>query len=369
MGGGVTVLVADLGLFASGWPSWVRDHPSLLSAALGVGLSLILWGAFFPAKERGEGSLQSVDTGNFAGRDNAGTQIGGSVIGTDALEKILKASRSPTTQSRLHIQSAEYISTENPRKRADVTECLRSLVVDDKLILEIQNHNFVASNGTNYVPIDFHTGTKKKLHVAYSFNNGPLQEVTQLEGTDLIIPQPQAKDTLLGVPNLHFGFSRTMARIVHPSFVFSDSGDECLTVSVQNLPALKGNFAQFLDIVSTLVFTSATGQRTVVSRACWLDHKWSEIRLDVGEMENILIGFPQGETWEAFHNPNDDRRVDTYFKNVQERSVNWYDGASFTVDVQIVSMGAKTRGQTLAHRQFKLTRSGIAYNARWIDET
>jgi hypothetical protein len=267
----------------------------------------------------------------------------------------------------LHIQSAEYISIGNPRKRADVTECLRSLIVDDKLILEIQNHNFIASNGKNYVPKDFHVGNKKKLSVAYSFNNGPLQEVTQFEGTDLIIPQPQSRDTLVRVPNLHFGFSRTKARIVHPSFVFSDSGKECLTVSVQNLPASEGGFAPFLDVVSTVVFTSVTGQRTVIGRACWLDCKWSEIRLDVGEMQNLLIGFPGDETWESFHNPNDDRRVNTYFKNVQERSVNWYDGASFTVDVQIVSMGTETRGQTLGQRRFKLTRSGIAYNARWIE--
>src|ERR1700722_5497258 len=70
------ILFPDLVLLASGWPSWVRDHPWILWAALALGFALILWGIVMPSKENGESPVQSVSSGNIVGRDNSGKLIG-----------------------------------------------------------------------------------------------------------------------------------------------------------------------------------------------------------------------------------------------------------------------------------------------------
>ncbi len=355
---------------------WVKDHQAG-SLWLGIALlcgcvfSLIFWIA---TGEKSSGRLKQ--TGNIAGRDNAGTQIDRSIIGDSAIEKLLRASRPSQDSSRLFIESANYLSTEDRTRNVDVTECLRALVADDKLTLEIQNHNFIA-NGTNYVPKDPHTGEKKQLRVVYSFNNGPLQAVVEPEGAVLRLPQPETRieDPKPKLPNLKLELVRTKALLDDEGvYRYSESGDECIAVIVHNHPATKSESA--LDAKSTfasLTFMHGTS-RTYVDRACWLDHEENEIWIDVSTTAKILIGFPFKKqfTWESANNPNRFERSTSDWNrppilDLEERLLPWHDGSSITVDVRVISNATATKGTTLAHRRMRLDRYSVSYHGEWVE--
>jgi hypothetical protein len=53
---------------------------------------------------------------------------------------------------------------------------------------------------------------------------------------------------------------------------------------------------------------------------------------------------------------------------LEKRTINWGDGASYIVHVLIISndQGA-TQGETFAHRQFKLECKGDSYSANMLE--
>ncbi len=99
----------------------------------------------------------------------------------------------------------------------------------------------------------------------------------------------------------------------------------------------------------------------------------NEIAIDVGETEHVLVGLPTaGDEWVTYNNPN---RVNLRAREhwaptdeLEKRTINWADGASYIVDVRIISNDrGTTQGETFAHRQFKLERKGIAYSAKMLE--
>jgi hypothetical protein len=165
-------------------------------------------------------------------------------------------------------------------------------------------------------------------------------------------------------------------RFVRPGF--RPSNGHSLCILVKNAPAAQGEYAAVArNIFTVLQFTStiSTGRATHVGRAYWIQHEENEITISLGDTAHILIGFPEGQNWAAFHNPNEPAKGRTNFraavefdrdmKEAEKRPFDWYDGATFDVDVRIVSSSS---GQTLAHRQFLLARNGIKYTAKWKDQ-
>lgn len=71
-GAGGAVVLASVGLFASGWPSFITTHVWIPLAVFGVGIVLCALGFFVPEKERSPYSAAQLA---HAGRDNLGQQI------------------------------------------------------------------------------------------------------------------------------------------------------------------------------------------------------------------------------------------------------------------------------------------------------
>ena len=104
-----------------------------------------------------------------------------------------------------------------------------------------------------------------------------------------------------------------------------------------------------------------------------MDKDSNEISIDVGETEHILVGLlTSSDEWVTYHNPN---RVNLSARELwdspdelEKRTINWGDGASYIVDVRIISndRGA-TLVKTFAHRQFVLKRQGITYSAEMLE--
>jgi hypothetical protein len=108
-----------------------------------------------------------------------------------------------------------------------------------------------------------------------------------------------------------------------------------------------------------------------VNRACWIDKESHDISIEVGETEHILVGLPAtGDEWVTYNNPN---RVNLLMREYwdppnefERRAINWGHGASYIVDVRIIS-NYRGLGETFAHRQFKLERKGNAYSAEMLE--
>jgi hypothetical protein len=250
-GAGALMVSALLTLVSMTGTQWVKDHPR---GVLALGLALLLGAVaclVFWSLTNEKKPAHLTNEGAFAARDNKGTQISGSIIGDDALEKILKASLQAKAPSRLHIQSAEYVSIDDPTKFVHVTECLRQLIDDDQLVFEIQNHNFVA-NGRNYVPRDIHTGHRKKLCVAYSFNNGPLQVMAELEGAILRLPQSETSNLpKKSLPVLDLAFSEGDLEVSDTGTAFTNvGGEKCYSIRVHNRRAAARQVAHRADSLS-----------------------------------------------------------------------------------------------------------------------
>lgn len=247
---------------------------------------------------------------NSAGRDNNGLQIGGSVIGSDALKEILKsASPSVTsiTNDRLYIHHAEYISTKDPSRRCDVTDCLRELVVDNRLVLEIYNHSFITRTGKNCVPEDPHPQETKKLVVTYSFDNGPLCVLERMEREKLELPgiSAPAKHQL---PRISLSLSKDGTVQVFDTHIdFAKAGGKrCDVIVVHSQPGRDGEEAPVARRISARLTFSPSGssRATFVDRACWVGKMENEISLHPGDTEYILLRIAGDEEWITYSNPN-----------------------------------------------------------------
>lgn len=86
------------------------------------------------------------------------------------------------------IESANYRSIDGEGNNYDVDDCLRKMVTGDSLVLDIENHNFVAG-GHNFVPEDPKRGTPKRLQVTYSYKNGKRITAERPEGTRFVLPE------------------------------------------------------------------------------------------------------------------------------------------------------------------------------------
>jgi hypothetical protein len=299
----VTSAVFQIAIVVS--DGWIRAHlPPYMPYLWGLCVVLWVWWAiakFMSDRSDSAPSRPFENHGNLAGRDNTGAQISHSVIGDSALEKLLKVA-APATQppSRLYINSAEYLSTEDPTRRMDVTECLRLLIVDDKLVLEIQNHNFVAG-GKNYVPKDPHPYRKKKLHVVYSFNNGPLSEIEQLEETTLRLPQIKA-GTVAPPASLHVEKPEfNLLHRTHISWQLAAPGIVGEVVLgavawVHNVTPDEGEKAKSIDsAIASVVYRGHNRILASVPTAYWLGESANEVDIRVGQRRGILLGIlPNG---------------------------------------------------------------------------
>lgn len=90
--------------------------------------------------------------------------------------------------SKLVIQSADYRAIAQGGNTCDVTECLQKMIKGDSLILQIENHNFVA-DGKNYVPVDPYYGELKRLRVVYYFDGGSPRVAERPEHKQIVLPE------------------------------------------------------------------------------------------------------------------------------------------------------------------------------------
>jgi hypothetical protein len=299
---GFPVLLADIGLAGSGYSEWVMKHPSLLWIVGGVSGILTLMGLFLPREQEQDPPQPVVVDKN---KQEIGTVAGGSASAA----------------------------------RGSATASANQMTV---------NFNSVPA----FLPADTPQASPETPPV------GHRRAVPRLE---LSFVQPEVFQ------------DHGVFRFVRPGF--RPSNGHSLCILVKNSPAAQGEYAAVAhNIFTVLEFTSPTsaGRATHVGRAYWLLHEANEITISLGDTAHILIGFPEGDEWVAYHNPNEPVKGRVNFraaaewdgdwKEPEKRPFDWYDGATFDVDVRIVSSSS---GQTLAHRQFLLVRNGIGYSAKW----
>jgi hypothetical protein len=373
-GTGALMACAFITLISMTGTQWVKDHPTgtmWLGVALLVG-SIFCFMFWLATSEKRQAVPNSNNSGNFAGRDNLGAQISGSIVGNDALEKILKvASHGKTTQSKLYIQSAEYVSIDDPARRVIVTECLRQLVADDRLIFEVQNHNFVA-NGKNYVKEDPHPNHKKKLHVIYSFNGGPLREAIEREESILSIPQPFSVPVPpLPVLDLDFGAPLVAVGDCLVDFVES-RGFKCYSIHVHNRLAEAGAKASRADSISARITFKHEGSspKTFVDRCCWIGKAENEIYLCPGDTAQVLCGIPKGTEWTTYENPNQTAPGDWgHYRSLNKVVIDLFPNARIIGDISVVTH-SNNQSTTLVKREFVISvdSTGISVSPRWRDE-
>ncbi len=190
-------------------------------------------------------------------------------------------------------------------------------------------------------------------------------------------PQPPVSARSL-LPRPQFDIRLTEGRVVVEGTVVrflepdKEGGEKCLALHVLNRAAKQGEQARKARCVfATMEF--ASGSRTTpVNRACWIDKDSNQIAIDVSQSEYILVGLVTGgDEWVTYNNPNkvNLRMREWYdpFEELQKRALNWGDGASYTVDVKIISNDpGPTLGETLAHRRFALERKGATYSAHML---
>jgi hypothetical protein len=190
-------------------------------------------------------------------------------------------------------------------------------------------------------------------------------------------PQPSIPtNSVLPRPHFDIRLTRGLVEVGETVVRFAESGGEqCLALRVLNKPAQEGKQARRADCVfAVLEFTAASSSRSsLVNRACWIDKESHDIAIDVGETEHILVGLPTtGDEWVTYNNPNHvNLRMREHWDSpneLEKRTINWGEGASYIVDVRIISSArGTTLGETFAHRQFKLEREGIAYSAKMLE--
>ncbi len=150
---------------------------------------------------------------------------------------------------------------------------------------------------------------------------------------------------------------------------------KCLVLYVINRPAAQGKQTRpSRSVFASLEFRAAS-RSTVVNRACWVGKGSNEITIGVNETEHILVGLPKEDEGVTYHNPNRFSELHTDFwtsrqvpVQLEERTLNWGEGASYTVDVRIIcNDSGPFSGETLAHRQFTMERKGISLSAKMLE--
>ncbi len=192
-----------------------------------------------------------------------------------------------------------------------------------------------------------------------------------------LAPQsPISAHSVLPRPQFDVRLARGTVKVWETAVRFVESGGEqCLALMVLNKPAQEGKQTKPAHCVfATLEFTAVSSSRSsFVNRACWIGNELNEIAINVGETEHILVGLPTtGDEWVTYNNSN---RVAMWAhehwdspNDLEKRIINWSDGASYIVDVRIISNErGQTQGVTFAHRRFKLERKGIEYSAEILD--
>ena len=187
---------------------------------------------------------------------------------------------------------------------------------------------------------------------------------------------PIPAKSVLPRPQFDIRLTRSLVEVEETVVRFVESGGErCLALTVLNQPAQEGKQARRARCVfAMLEFTAASSSSSShVNRACWIDKESNQIAIDVGETAHILVGLAaMGDEWVTYNNPN---RVNLRVREnwdppneLEKRTINWGDGASYIVHVRIISNDqGSTLGETFAHRQFKLERKGIAYSAKMLE--
>jgi hypothetical protein len=104
------------------------------------------------------------------------------------IDSLKKAPEPQQRPSKLTIHSANYAAIEGGGKTYDVTEFMQQIIAGDSLVLDIENHNFVA-DGKNFVPYDPRVDKKKRLQVEYSYDGEPAITIERKEHFRLVLPQ------------------------------------------------------------------------------------------------------------------------------------------------------------------------------------
>lgn len=100
----------------------------------------------------------------------------------------LRRRRASGASAKLIIHSADYAPIDDSPKSYDVTECLRKMIAGDALVLDVENHNFVAA-GVNFVPCDPRSGIFKRLRVSYSYDGEASVTTERKEHERLVLPE------------------------------------------------------------------------------------------------------------------------------------------------------------------------------------
>lgn len=202
-----------------------------------------------------------------------------------------------------------------------MTDCLRQLVLDDRLVLDIENHNFQAG-GRNFVPKDPKPYTKKKLSVLYSFDGGPLLRVEQEEGFRLELPESapkhekNQKNSGLVVRrewrDVIYDQSPGVWRLADPGEV---GGSPTLLLWVEN-PIQQMRGARGTDHFGLIALIRVEHYGTMlIPRAYWLDATDNTIDLRSGFAHAVVVGhFSKGNlNFVSYENPCGDSTYNAAF--------------------------------------------------------
>lgn len=215
------------------------------------------------------------------------------------------------------------------------------------------------------------TGNKVDLHfygtAAPASTKSPTLPATQppLPAKSFLAP-PQFDVQLTEVKVI---VGETLVRSAEPGEL---GAQRCLALHVLNKAAKQGEQAKKAHCIYAAIEFISGSRRTLVSRACWIGHESNQIAIDVSQSELILVGLvSEGDEWVTYNNSN---MVDLHMREwyspsekLQKRTANWGEGASYTVDVKIISNDrGPTLGETFDHRKFALERRGIAYSAHML---
>lgn len=163
--------------------------------------------------------------------------------------------------------------------------------------------------------------------------------------TALATQLPVPTNSVLPRPRFDIRLTRSLVQVGETVVRFVEShGQLCLALTILNKPAQEGKQARRAHCVfAMLEFTAASSSRvSLVNRACWIDEESNEIAIDVGQTEHVLVGLPTtGDEWVTYNNSNRvNLRVREYWdppNELEKRTINWGDGASYIVDVRIIS--------------------------------
>lgn len=197
-------------------------------------------------------------------------------------------------------------------------------------------------------------------------------------------PQHVPAKSSLSQPQFRFRFAQckavlagddTLVRFCEP--LLDDDGERCLALEVTNMAAEEGKQSRPARCVfATLDFKVAGsgGRSTFINRACWFDQQSNEISIGLSETAHIFVGLPKPDKWITYLNPNRGREnprtglLRTTDFPFEERIISWGPGASYLVEVTIVSNDTGSmHGLTLAKKEFTLEYRGISFNAQMLE--